>query len=151
MRQALIALVAVALAGPTAVSAQQKDVMALVHQFVEAFNKGDTKGAAAACAEQTAIIDEFAPHAWQGPGACVTWMRDYDADAKKEGITDGVVTLGTPRHVDVSGDYAYVVIPSDYAFKKQGKPVKETGSMFTLALQRSDAGWRVSGWAWAKN
>ncbi len=151
MRKALMALVAVALAGPAAASAQQKDVMAVVNQFVDGFNKGDTKAAAAACADQTAIIDEFAPHAWQGTGACLAWMKDYDSDAKKEGITDGIVTLGTPRHVDVSGDYAYVVIPSDYAFKKQGKPVKETGSMFTFALKKGAAGWRITGWSWAKS
>lgn len=151
MHKILFALaVAVLAAGPTAAS-EQTDVMVPVHQFVDGFNKGDTKTAAAACADQTSIIDEFPPHEWHGEGGCSKWMNDYDADAKKNGITDGIVTLGTPRHIDVTADRAYVVIPSDYTFKQKGTPVKETGSMFTFALQKGETGWRITGWAWAKN
>jgi ketosteroid isomerase-like protein len=117
---------------------------------VDGFNKGDTKTAVAACAEQTSIIDEFPPHEWHGAGACAKWANDFDADAKKNGITDGIVTLGTPRHVDITGDRAYVVVPASYTFKKKGKPAKETGSTLTLALQKEASGWRISGWAWAK-
>jgi hypothetical protein len=46
-------------------------------------------------------------------------------DVKANAITGGVVTLG--------------------------KPVKETGSMFTFALQKGAAGWRIAGWSWAKS
>ena len=136
--------------GPTTAD-DKADVMAVVNQFVDDFNKGDTKSAAAACADQTSIIDEFPPHEWHGPGACLAWMKDYDTDAKKNVITDGAVALGKPKHLDVDGAYAYVVIPSDYSFKKQGKPVKETGSLFTFALKKGPAGWRITGWSWAKN
>ncbi len=71
--------------------------------------------------------------------------------ARKNGITDGFVTLRSPRHVDISADRAYVVVPADYTFKKNGKPVKETGSTLTLALQKSATGWRITAWAWAKH
>ena len=27
----------------------------------------------------------------------------------------------------------------------------ETGSIITIALQKSPAGWRITAWAWAKN
>ena len=132
-------------------AAQQPEVMVFVRQFVDAFNKGDAKTTVAACAAQTSILDEFPPHEWHGVGACQRWMNDYEADARKNGITDGIVTLGTPRHVDITGDRAYIVIPSDYTFKKQGKPVKETASMFTFALQKGPTGWRIIGWSWAKS
>ena len=137
-------------AAPARVLAQA-DVLAPVHQFVDGFNKGDTKTALGACADQTSIIDEFPPYEWHGAGACAKWASDYDANSKKDGITDGVVTLGKPRHVDVSGDRAYVVIPSDYAFKQKGKPAKETGAIFTFALQKSAAGWRIIAWTWSKS
>jgi hypothetical protein len=126
-------------------------VMAAVHQFADAFNKGDTKTAAAACAAQTSIIDEFPPHEWHGAGGCAKWMRDYDADAKRNGITDGVVTLGTPKHIDITADRAYVVVPADYAYKQKSKPARETGSILTVALQKRAAGWRITAWAWSKN
>ena len=132
-------------------SADQKAVMAVVNQFTDAFNKGDTKTAAATCAEQTSIIDEFPPHEWHGAGGCAKWMADYDADAKKNGITDGNVKLGTAKHVDVTGDRAYVVVPADYTYKMKGKPVKETASLLTVALQKSASGWKITGWSWSKN
>jgi hypothetical protein len=76
---------------------------------------------------------------------------DYDFDAKKNGITDGLVTLGKVRHVDVSNGLAYVVVPADYEYKMHGKPVRESGSMLTVALRKGAGGWRISGWAWSKN
>jgi SnoaL-like domain len=147
----MIAVFAVSLlaAGPAAAT-DKTDVMAVLHQFVDGFNKGDMKTALAACADQTSIIDEFAPYEWHGTGACATWANAYGADATTNGITDGVVTLGTPRHVDVASDRAYVVAPVNYAFKQEGKPVKEVGSMITVALQKGSAGWRITGWAWSK-
>jgi hypothetical protein len=118
---------------------------------VDAFNKGDRKIVTAVCADETSIVDEFPPHEWHGAGACARWMADYDSDAKKNSITDAVVALGTPQHVDVTADRAYVVVPADYSYKTAGKAVKESGSIFTLALQKGAGGWRIIGWAWAKN
>lgn len=151
MPKALIALTVALLAAAPNALAQQKDVMATVHQFVDGFNKGDTKSALGACADQTSIIDEFPPHEWHGAGACAKWADDYDANAKKDGITDGMVILGKPRHVDVTGDLAYVVVPANYRFKQKGKPVAEIGSMLTIALQKGPAGWRMTAWTWTKH
>lgn len=129
----------------------QAAVLASVHGFVDGFNKGDTKALLAACADQTSILDEFPPHEWHGKGACAKWASDFDADAKKNGITDGAVTLGDPSHVDITSDRAYVVIPANYTFKQKGKPVSEIGSIITLTLQKGATGWRITGWAWAKH
>jgi opacity protein-like surface antigen len=151
MNKLTVVLAAAVLAAGPAAAADKADVLSPIYRFVGSFNTGDAKTATAACAAETSIIDEFPPYEWHGKGACATWMTDYDADAKKNQITDGVVTLGKPRHIDIDGDRAYVVIPSDYAYKKKGEPVKETGSMFTFALQKGEAGWRITGWSWAKN
>lgn len=149
--RASLAIVLLTLFAPCTGTAQDKAaVMGTVHQFVDSFNKGDTKTAAAACAAETSVIDEFPPHEWHGADACMKWMNDYDADAKKNSITDGVVTLGSPRHVDVTADHAYVVVRADYTYKQKGKVVKETGSALTVALQKSAAGWRIIGWSWTK-
>jgi hypothetical protein len=124
--------------------------MAPIHQFVDGFNAGETAKAQAVCADQVAIIDDFPPHEWHGAGAFAKWVQDFEADAKRNGITDGVVTLEAPRHIDITADFAYVVTPADYSHKVKGKPVNETG-IFTVSLQKSPAGWRITGWAWAKN
>jgi ketosteroid isomerase-like protein len=137
-------------AATSAVASDQGDVMSVVRQFVDAFNKGDANTVAALCADQTSIIDEFPPHEWHGAGSCVRWLSDWDADAKKNVITDASVTMGEPKHVDVTADRAYVVAPADYILKVNGKPTKETGAVFTLTLQKSEARWRITGWSWAK-
>lgn len=151
MQKILIALaLAVMTAGPL-VASENTDVLATVNQLVNAFNTGDTKSLVAACADEMSIMDEFPPHEWHGAGTCSKWLADYNADAKKNGITDGIVMIGKAQHVDVTGDRAYVVAPANYTYKEKGKPMKETGSTWTFTLQKAEAGWRVTGWAWAKH
>ena len=51
-------------------AAPDAQLTAPIHQFIDDFNKGDAKGAAAAYAPtDIAIIDEVAPHIWRGKGA----------------------------------------------------------------------------------
>jgi hypothetical protein len=125
--------------------------LATVQAFVAAFNKGDTKTALATCASPAAIVDEFPPHVWQSASACADWFAAFDADATKRGITDELVTLGTPWHVDVTGSRAYIVTPANYAYKMHGKPVQETGSILTIALLKTASGWKMTAWTWAKH
>jgi len=150
MPKVLFVLFTAMLTAPPAFASDKSDVLAPIHQFIDGINKGDVKSALGACADDTSIIDEFAPHEWHGAGACEKWADDFGADAKKKGITDEVVTLGKPRHVDVTGDYAYVVAPADYAFKQNGKPVKETKATMAFALHKDASGWRMTGWSWAR-
>ena len=144
------AIAFIAAAG-SATAFQQTAVMASVHQFVDGFNRGDAKRALAACASPASIIDEFPPHEWQGPTACADWADAYNANAKREGITDGIVMLHKPWHVDISGDRAYVVVPATYAYKQHGKSIVEPDSLFTVSLLKIAAGWRITGWAWSKH
>jgi ketosteroid isomerase-like protein len=132
-------------------ASEKSDVTDAVNKFLDAFNKGDTELAASVCAEETSIIDEFPPHEWHGAGGCAKWMAAYDEDAKKNGITDGFVTLGKPRHVDVTGHRAYVVMPATYTYKRQGTEEKEVNSILTVALHKEkETGWHITGWSWAK-
>ncbi len=123
--------------------------MAAVHRFIDRLNNG-AQNTARACANPSSIVDEFPPHEWQGPTACADWLRDFEVNSKREGITDEVVTLGKPRHVDVTNDRAYVVVPAAYAYKQHGKAITENGSILTVALREYAGVWRITGWAWAK-
>lgn len=134
----------------TPARAADSGVMATVHQFVDGFNKRDLNRAVAACAPSASIIDDFPPHQWEG-SACADWARDLGAASKSAGITNGIVTLGKPWHVNVTGDRAYVVVPATYTYKQHGKPVTESGSVLTAVLKRGSAGWRITAWAWAQH
>jgi len=108
----VIAFVLTTVASGAGVAATDPGVMATINQFTNGFNTGDVQSALATCTDAAIIIDEFPPHEWHGAGACATWAHDYEADATKQGISDGVVKLHKPWHVDVTGDRAYAVIPS---------------------------------------
>lgn len=144
-------LILVVFATRSAAASQQTNVMATVHQFINGLDTGDGKTALVVCASPASIIDDFPPHEWHGPTACADWLTAFAADSKKNGITDGIVILGTPWHIDVSADRAYVVVPANYTYKQNGKPVTESGSIFTVALKKVAASWRITGWAWAKH
>ncbi len=144
----LVALSFLLVPGPARAS-DADDAVAPVKKFIDGFNAGDVKGALATCASPAVVLDEFAPYLWQGPTACADWAADFDADARKNGITDGVVKMSKPRHVEVSGDRAYVVVPTAYHFKRNGKKVSQTGATMAVTLRKGADGWKITGWAWA--
>jgi enoyl reductase-like protein len=150
MRNLPIVALAITLAGGTAAAADQTDVMVPVHQFMDGLNNGDIKTALAACASPSSIIDEFPPHQWGGATGCADWANGFDAYNKKNGITGPIATLGKPRHVDITGDRAYVVLPATYRFKRNGKKVTESGATLTVVLQQLAEGWRITAWAWSR-
>jgi ketosteroid isomerase-like protein len=82
-------------------------------------------------------------------GSCSKYFADYDAHAKQNGITDGIFGIRKARHIDVTGDHAYVVVPAWYKYKQDGKPKKEEGTS-VIVLQKGKDGWRITSWSWAR-
>ena len=132
----------------SASASDELDVIRTVRQFIDFFNKGDLKAALNTCAAQSAIIDEFPPYVWQGATGCADWLRDFDAYAKKNGITNPTAILGK-AHVDVVEGRAYTATPARFTFRKNGKRFSEQGSIVAV-LQNGPNSWRITGWAWAK-
>ena len=149
--RAIVVAFAVALLVTPAVASDKTDVMAIVNRFNDSMNKGDVKTALTTCADPTSIIDEFPPYGWHGAKACEEWANDFDAFNKKNEITDPLATLGKPRHVDITGDRAYAVIPATYTYKEKGKKVAESGSVLTVALHKASGGWIITAWTWSKH
>jgi hypothetical protein len=134
-----------------AASAQTPDaqMMAPIKKFVDSFNKGDMTGAAAthAAGADLTIIDEVSPYLWRGPKAFHAWSADLDADAKKNAITEPIVTISAPTRTETNGDQAYVVVPAVYTFKQGGVAMRETAQM-TFVLKKGASGWLIHGWTW---
>ncbi|HKR11263.1 MAG TPA: nuclear transport factor 2 family protein [Pyrinomonadaceae bacterium] len=124
--------------------------VATVRHYIESFNKGDAKAMAAMCAVPMSILDGMAPHVWHGPAAAEDWYRDAMTEGEHLGATDYSVTLGEPRHNDITGHSAYVVFPTTMTFKLHGKQITQTGAFFTVALRKLNDGWRIASWAWTK-
>src|SRR5215510_11038931 len=100
--------------------------LATVHRYLDAFNRGDAKAMAAAFAVPGQILDGMAPHVWQGPTAAEDWYRDVLIEGKQHGASGYSVALGDPLHNDVTGDSAYVVVPSTMTFHVKGTKVTQS-------------------------
>lgn len=137
-----------AIATGNAWASQRDEVMAPVTAFIDAVNKNDMKAAEAAHISSPTIIDEFSPHHWSGPTAFADWGKDFGKDAAANKITDGKLTAHKATRIFVEDDNAYVVQPTDYAFKRDGKPTVEHGTI-TYAVDKTAAGWRIAAWAYS--
>jgi ketosteroid isomerase-like protein len=126
------------------------DPVSVVERYLAAFNKADVKAMAAMCADPMSILDGMAPHVWHGPTATQEWYRDVLIEGEHLGAKDYNVTLGKPAHADVTGDAAYVVVPTTMKFKLRDKQVTQSGAVFTVALRKLSGGWHIASWAWAK-
>jgi ketosteroid isomerase-like protein len=130
-----------------AIASDKEDVLAVVHRWVDGFNKGDTRSALAQCADEAAIIDSLPPHEWHGAGACNAWFNDYGVWAKQNDAVFDHSTIGKVRHVEITGDRAYVVLSATFAQKIKGTLNSEKG-IWTFAMKKVGGGWRMTGWAW---
>ena len=133
-----------------AASSAQEAPVAVVHQYINAFNKGDLKAMAASFGNSGLILDGLAPHVWYGPTAAEDWYRDAMIAGEHEGASEYSVILGKLLHADVTGDNAYVVHPATMHFKLRGKQITQSGATFTTVLCRLADGWHITAWAWAK-
>jgi hypothetical protein len=89
-------LALVPLASMSAVASDEVDVMAVVHQWRASFNSGDFKTGNSPCADEAVVIDDFAPHVWQGPAACSRWYKDFEAFTAKASITRANIVVQRP-------------------------------------------------------
>ncbi|HXS77560.1 MAG TPA: DUF4440 domain-containing protein [Terracidiphilus sp.] len=149
MRKTLLALIAGVLWSPVVFAATGEDVAAPIRQFIEAFNKGDTASAYATYARgEINIVDEFAPHRWNGPHAAQDWVAAYDKHAQAAGVSDGQVKYSAPTRIERQGEFAYVILPTEYLYKEHGKQMDEKGQI-TAVLHNEDGAWKIRAWTWS--
>ncbi len=127
---------------------EQAELGAPIHRFVDAFNKGDMTGAAAAYAPaDLTIIDELPPYIWRGPGALGAWAGDLMKDVARRGLSNPAVAVGEPVRWEVDGASAYVIAPAVYSYKQNGVDMQEPSRM-TFTLAKGADGWKITSWTW---
>jgi hypothetical protein len=67
---------------------------------------------------------------------------------KAAGITEPAVAYDAPSRVEIEDKTAYVIVPTVYTYKEQGRPTAEEGQM-TFVLNRGAAGWKIGAWTWS--
>ena len=78
MRNLLITL-AIVVSTPVPVAASDDaDVIAVAQRWADAFSHSSFNADNTPCAEDAVVIDDLAPHVWQGPGACSRWFKTFE-------------------------------------------------------------------------
>jgi hypothetical protein len=142
----LIAFALVSITITPAISATGGDgdrdqIVALAHQVVDAFNKGDITSLKA-LAPAESIMDEMPPFSWRGPGAMDAFLVAVEQDNTRMKDTDGFSVLGPPTYIRVEGDVAYAVFPDHFRYNRAGVKVNEDATV-TFNARRTPDGWRV--------
>ena len=94
------------------------------------------------------VVDEAAPHLWQGAHAYADWARDLAISDKAAGITDQAVIKGAFMREEASATVAYVVPGLTYRFTQKGVAMREPVQM-TYVLNKTTAGWKIAGLSFA--
>jgi hypothetical protein len=142
---AVAVLTAVVCVPGRATASDKSDVMAVINSAVAAFNKGDEKTWEGLCDSAAPVVSNIAPYEF---ASCSDWWNAHAAFIKKNGISGENATLHTAWTFTVSGDRAYAAIPTSYSYKQKGKTIPTSG-ILTIALQKTSAGWLMTGWSWA--
>ena len=121
--------------------------MSAIRRFVQGFNNDDAEEMQATWADDAALIDDFPPHRWIGPGVASRWYRDMAAWATGYDMADWSVELDEPRHLTVSDRDAYVVVAFVARWLEEGAPAERAGSI-AASLRELEGQWRISALAW---
>jgi ketosteroid isomerase-like protein len=124
------------------------DAVSAARAWLDAFNAGNMNAFYAGHIASPVIIDEFAPYVWSGPDAPKTWAQGYDADSKAHGITDGRVDYAAPIRAESDGKTAYIVFPTVYRLKQNGRSMSAAGNM-TFVMNRVGDAWKIASWAYS--
>lgn len=147
MKTMIAALMALFALLPVQALAQDATVSAPIVQFITALNKGDMATARATHLSDAVIVDEMSPYIWSGKDSFDAWIADVVKDATAKGLTGQTVELGKPTRTLVTGDSAYVIVPSTYRFKQKGVAMVAATKM-TFALRSTATGWKIASWTW---
>jgi ketosteroid isomerase-like protein len=132
-----------------AASAAPSAVLAPIATLVRTSNTGDRAAFLKLFTPDAAVVDNFAPYRFAPPNGPAKWYDGFGADAAASGSTDGVISTRTPKYVHVTGDHAWIVMPTEYRYKLKGKPELETGSL-VFTESRLHGTWLITSMSWAE-
>jgi ketosteroid isomerase-like protein len=129
-------------------AAPTDDALHAVTIWLDKFNAGDMDAFFAGHADNAVIIDEFAPKVCSGAKVALTWAHDYDSDAKTLYLRDPRMDFAAPVRAESDGKSAYIVLPTVYRIKLEGRSMSAAGTM-TFVMSNTAGGWKIASWTYA--
>jgi SnoaL-like domain len=142
------AAVAVLAATPALAASDADNVIATVLKYASAIDAADFPASFATQTPDVQITDEVPPYHWQGQGAAMQWLKDWDVYANAKGINGQKMTWTGPPRIAIDGDHAYAVFPGSFGFKVKGVQMNEIGTLGATLIRTPD-GWLINAWTWA--
>jgi hypothetical protein len=137
---------------PTA--AERAALLAPVTALAAAINQATPDTPSGVFTPDALVIDDFPPYRWngQGPTGADAWYHGLvGTDAASHAAfvaSKAVVTPGKPRFGRITGDAAYVVLPTRFDYLEDGKQIHQTGE-WLFTEQRAGGSWLISGSSFA--
>jgi ketosteroid isomerase-like protein len=149
MRLSLSVAAAAMLAlGSPVQAAPADDALSALRTWLDKFNAGDMAAFFAGHAANPTIVDEFTPYVWAGPKASQEWAESFAADGKAHGITEPHMDYAAPIRAESDGKSAYILLPTVYRCKQNGRSVSAAGTM-TFVMVQQGPDWKIASWTYS--
>lgn len=130
----------------------QAALLTPVKRYVVSFNKGDATLPGRIFAPNAITIDGATPpYLWPGQGQPGDYYNSMigatpEAHAKVMALK-GHIALKQPRFARITGDAAYLVLPTIYSYVDDGKPHRQD-ALWTFTETKTKEGWLITSNTW---
>jgi ketosteroid isomerase-like protein len=143
-----VAAASMLILGAPVQAAPADDAVSAVRTWIDKFNAGDMDAFFAGHAPNAVIVDEFAPYVWAGKDAPHVWAQGFEADARAHSITEPRMDYAAPVRAESDGKSAYIVLPTVYRLKQNGRSMSAAGTM-TFVMVHEGPAWKIASWTYS--
>ena len=116
-----------------------------VARFIET---GDESLLSAFANKGVVIIENFAPHLFEGEDAVKRWSQKILSWHKPPSDLVLKHKFGTPQDISIHDDLAFLSLPTHWTISENGNKLEEDGG-WAFVLVQEDGEWRVRSYGWA--
>ena len=116
-----------------------------VARFIET---GDESLLSAFANKGVVIIENFAPHLFEGEDVVKRWSQKILSWHKPPSDLVLKHKFGTPQDISIHDDLAFLSLPTHWTISENGNKFEEDGG-WAFVLVQEDGEWRVRSYGWA--
>lgn len=122
------------------------EMMAPVEKIAHFIATGDKTDLSAFADQGVVIVENFAPHLFEGPDAVSHWASEMRAHTAQ--LANLKHIFGPPQDFTVSGERVFFSLPTHWSGVSKGRHFGEDGG-WAFVLTRQGSEWRVLSYGWA--
>ena len=124
------------------------DLLEPIEKVARFIETGDRTLLSAFAPTGVVIIENFAPHLFEGPTAVERWSQTILRWHQPPTTLVLKHSFGAPQELRVQGDEAFVSLPTYWSISEDGETIEEDGG-WAFVLARHADGWKVRAYGWA--